>query len=203
MGYLQVICTAAYTGSSSDLLILRRPLTPCAVYMITPSNRFISSVSGITFPEREEYILVFEVPGYFALIGRAEISISAMKISQGLSQIGGIAANISSIRGDLGILNSSLSQRISILEANVASIFSGLDVVRESIRNLSMGLASSQQQISILGRNITDLSASLSSLRSSFQDFMGSFERRLSDLGTSPSGKAVGFIRINVPNISE
>jgi hypothetical protein len=65
-----------------------------------------------------------------------------------------------------------------------------------------MGLASSQQQISILGRNITDLSASLSSLRSSFQDFMGSVERRLSDLGTSLSGKAVGFIRINVPNIS-
>jgi hypothetical protein len=51
-----------------------------------------------------------------------------------------------------------------------------------------MGLASSQQQISILGRNITDLSVSLSSLRSSFQDFMGSVERRLSDLGTSLSG---------------
>jgi len=161
---------------------------PLAVYMITPSNRFISSVSGITFSERGEYIIVFEVPGYFAFLGRAEISISAMKISQGLSQIGGIAANISSIRGDLGIVNSSLSRRISILEANVSSIFSGLDVVRDSIRNLSMGLASSQQQISILGRNITDLSASLSSLRSSFQDFMGSVERRLSDLGTSLSG---------------
>jgi len=58
----------------------------------------------------------------------------------------------------------------------------------ESTRSLSMGLASSQQQISILGRNITDLSVSLSSLRSSFQDFMGSVERRLSDLGTSLSG---------------
>lgn len=161
---------------------------PLVVYMVTPSNRFISSVSGIAFPERGEYILVFEVPGYFALFGRAEISISAMKISQGLSQIGIIASNISSLRGDLGILNSSLSQRISILEANVSSIFSGLDAVRESIRNLSMGLASSQQQISILGRNITDLSASLSSLRSSFQDFMGSVERRLSDLGVSLSG---------------
>lgn len=161
---------------------------PLVAYMITPSNRFISSVSGITFPERGEYIIVFEVPGYFALFGRAEISISAMKISQGLSQIGSIASNISSLRGDLGVINSSLSQRISILEANMSSIFSGLDVLREGIRNLSMGLASSQQQISILGRNISDLSASLSSLRSSFQDFTGSVERRLSDLGASLSG---------------
>lgn len=162
---------------------------PLSLYMVTPSNRFIASVSGLRFPERGEYILIVEVPGEFALAGRAEILISAPKISQGLSQITNISRSLAVIRSDLEALNVSTYQRISGIELNISSIYSAIDILRGAVRSLNISLGDVSQQIAIVRSNITDLAqrigentASILMLRNTLQDFINTAEKRFTGL---------------------
>jgi len=162
---------------------------PLSLYMVTPSNMFITSVSGLRFPERGEYILIIEVPGYFALFGRAEISIVALKISRGLSQIANISRDLASLRSDLVSINISAHQRISNIELNVSSINAAINVLRGALEALNTSLEVATQQISIIRGNVTDLAqrisentAAIASVRSSLQDFISTAERRFSGL---------------------
>ncbi len=162
---------------------------PLSLYMVTPSNRFIASVSGLRFPERGEYILIIEVPGYFALFGRAEISMVAPKISRGLSQIANISRDLASLRSDLVSINISAHQRISNIELNVSSINAAINVLRGALEALNTSLEVATQQISIIRGNVTDLAqrisentAAIASVRSSLQDFISTAERRFSGL---------------------
>ncbi|MEM4970802.1 MAG: S8 family serine peptidase [Sulfolobales archaeon] len=162
---------------------------PLSLYMVTPSNKFIASVSGIRFPERGEYILIIEVPGYFALFGRAEISIDAPKISRGLSQIANISRDLAFLRSDLESINISTYQRISNIELNISSINTAIDILRGALGALNTSLGITTQQIAVIRGNITDLAqrisentASIASVRSSLQDFISTAERRFSGL---------------------
>jgi subtilisin family serine protease len=158
---------------------------PLSLYMLTPSNKFIASISGLRFPERGEYILIIEVPGDFALFGKAEISIVALKISRGLSQIANISRDLASLRSDLESINISTHQRISNIELNISSINTAIDMLRGVFGALNTSLEITTQQIAIIRGNVTELAqkisentVSIASVRSSLQDFISTAERR-------------------------
>ncbi|MFZ8824861.1 MAG: S8 family serine peptidase [Desulfurococcales archaeon] len=162
---------------------------PLSLYMLTPSNRFIASISGLRFPERGEYILIIEVPGDFALFGKAEISIVALKISRGLSQIANISRDLASLRSDLESMNISTHQRISSIELDISSISTAIDMLRGVFGALNTSLEITTQQIAIIRGNVTELAqkisentVSIASVRSSLQDFISTAERRFSGL---------------------
>jgi subtilisin family serine protease len=162
---------------------------PLSLYMLTPSNKFIASISGLRFPERGEYILIIEVPGDFALFGKAEISIVALKISRGLSQIANISRDLASLRSDLESINISTYQRISNIELNISSTNTAIDMLRGVFGALNTSLEITTQQIAIIRGNVTELAqrisenmASIASVRSSLQDFISTAERRFSGL---------------------
>jgi subtilisin family serine protease len=162
---------------------------PLSLYMLTPSNKFIASISGLRFPERGEYILIIEVPGYFAFFGKAEISIVALKISRGLSQIANISRDLASLRSDLESINISTHQRISNIELNISSTNTAIDMLRGVFGALNTSLEITTQQIAIIRGNVTELAqrisenmASIASVRSSLQDFLSTAERRFSGL---------------------
>jgi prefoldin subunit 5 len=162
---------------------------PLSLYMLTPSNKFIASIGGLRFPERGEYILIIEVPGYFALFGKAEISIVALKISRGLSQIANISRDLASLRSDLESINISTHQRISNIELNISSTNTAIDMLRGVFGALNTSLEITTQQIAIIRGNVTELAqkisentVSIASVRSSLQDFISTAERRFSGL---------------------
>lgn len=155
---------------------------PLAVYAITPNNSFVASVSGLRLGERGEYILILEVTGSYALLGKAIIMLSAPKISKGLSQIDVISTNISSLRGSLELVNETLIQRSQTLE-------SGLESLRSSLDTINSSLAAAQQQIEVLGRNLTSLAQtvsentrSISSLSNSLQELISNTQKRFSSI---------------------
>ena len=174
---------------------------PLAVYAVTPRNSFIASVSGLRLIERGEYILIVEVTGSFALPGLANITLSAPKISQGLSQIGraldeisALASNITSLRSDLGTVNTSLTQRSQALESRLESLGS-------LVQSINNNLALAQQGIEVLGRNLTSLAQTVGentrtilNLTSSFQGFVSDTLKRFSTIEETLSG-AVSSIK--------
>ncbi|HWQ17706.1 MAG TPA: S8 family serine peptidase [Sulfolobales archaeon] len=173
---------------------------PLAVYAITPSNRFIASVSGLRLQERGEYILILEVTGSYAFPGQAIITLSAPKVLRGLSQIEALASNISSLRSGLEGINASLSQRSQALESRLEILGSAVESIRSAVQTLNNSLISSQQQIDTLGRNLASLAQTVSentrsilNLTSSFQGFVSDTQKRFSDVEGRLS-RAVGDI---------
>ncbi len=153
------------------------------VYAITPSNRFVASVSGLRLVERGEYILILEV-GDYALIGTATITFSAPKISQGLLRIDELAGNLSTLMGNIEAINSSLIQKTQILEG-----------LRASLQMISTSLAASQQRIDELAGNLSTLAQtvdentrSISSLSNTLQGFISDVQRRFSGVENTLSG---------------
>jgi len=167
---------------------------PLTVYAITPSNRFVTSVSGLRFQERGEYILILEVPGFYALAGRAIITLSAPKVLRGLSQIEALASDVSSLRSGLESVNASLSQRSQALETRLENLGSAVESIRTAVQLLNTSLILSQQQIDTLGRNLASLAQtvsentrSISNLTSSFQGFVSDAQKRFSNIESALS----------------